>query len=77
MIEASALPISRGCEAQADPLAAALNEGEDFELLFTLSPEQWEKIASLVARSGADLPEVGRITDTGRMEIRMPDGQVD
>jgi thiamine-monophosphate kinase len=74
-IEASALPISEDARAQADPLAAALNEGEDFELLFTLSPDQWGKLSSQW-RDPLRLTAVGCVTDTGRMEIRMPEGNV-
>ena len=66
MVEASALPISEDAKAQADPLSAALNEGEDFELLFTLSPDQWEQVACGLARSGAD--------HRGRHASRIPDG---
>ena len=73
-LEASAVPISDDARAEADPLRAALNEGEDFELLFTLSPDQWDRL-----RPAWDDPvpitEIGRITNTGRMAIRMPDGR--
>ncbi|MBP7049528.1 MAG: thiamine-monophosphate kinase [Phycisphaerae bacterium] len=74
-VEASSLPISDDAKAQADPLSAALNEGEDFELLFTLAPDQWARLRSLW-RSPVPLTEIGRTTDTGRMEIRRPDGAV-
>ena len=75
LVEASAVPMSQDAKAQTDPLDAALNEGEDFELLFTLSPEQWD---TLHRRWDHPVPitRVGRITNTGRMEIKMPDGQV-
>ncbi len=75
MIEASLLPISEDARTGTDPLSAALNEGEDFELLFTLSRDQWERLRA-AWRGPAPITEVGRITDTGRMKIRMPDGQV-
>jgi thiamine-monophosphate kinase len=75
LVEASALPISEDAKVQADPLSAALNEGEDFELLFTLAPEQWYRLRS-VWRGPTPITEIGRITDAGRMEIRLPDGQV-
>jgi thiamine-monophosphate kinase len=74
LVEASALPISEDARTQADPLGAALNEGEDFELLFALAPEQWDRL-----RRQWDNPlpiaEIGHITGTGRMEIRWPDGR--
>lgn len=75
MVEASALPISEDAKLQADPLGAALNEGEDFELLFTLPPDQWDRLRSHWC-DPLSLTAVGRVTDTGRMEIRMPDGNV-
>jgi len=75
MIEASTLPISEDAKTQADPLGAALNEGEDFELLFTLSPDQWDSLRTLW-RDPLPVTEVGRITAGRRMEIRMPNGQV-
>jgi len=75
LIEASAIPISEDAKGLADPLGAALNEGEDFELLFTLSPDQWDRLRS-DWRDPLPLTAVGRITDTGRMEIRTRDGSV-
>jgi thiamine-monophosphate kinase len=73
LVEASAVPLSEDAKLLADPLDAALNEGEDFELLFTLAPEQWEKLRRTWNRP-LPLTAVGRITDTGRMQIRMRDG---
>jgi thiamine-monophosphate kinase len=75
LVDASAVPLSQDAQLGADPLDAALNEGEDFELLFTLSPDQWEKLRRAWNRA-LSLTAVGRITDTGRMHIRMPDGQI-
>ncbi len=74
LIEAAAVPISEDARTQTDPLGAALNEGEDFELLFTLSPDQWDQL-----RRQWDGPvpvtAIGGITNTGRREIRMPEGR--
>lgn len=75
LVEAAALPLSEEAKRQAEPLKAGLHEGEDFELLFTLAPDQWDRLR----RQWDDpvsLTEVGRITDTRRMEIRRPDGRV-
>jgi thiamine-monophosphate kinase len=75
LVEAGAVPISEEARAEENPLGAALNEGEDFELLFTLSPDQWDRLR----RQWDDpvpIAEIGRITNTGRMEIRMPDGRI-
>jgi thiamine-monophosphate kinase len=75
LIEAAAIPISQDASRGADPLAAALNDGEDFELLFTLSGEQWDRL-SHVWDDALPIGRIGTITDTGRMQIQMPDGRV-
>jgi len=76
MVEAAAVPVSVDAGTQAEPLQAALNEGEDFELLFTLAPEQWSELHRKWDRP-VPISQIGRITDTGRMQIRMPDGRIE
>jgi len=46
------------------PLDHALSDGEDFELLFTLSPEEAEKLLSLqpFRSSGVTLTDIGELT---------------
>ena len=44
VIEAAAIPLSDEAKMGGDPLNAALNDGEDFELLFTLSTDSYERI---------------------------------
>jgi thiamine-monophosphate kinase len=73
--EASSIPISADAQEQSDPLAAALHEGEDFELLLTLAPQQWDKLHRSWDNP-TSITRIGTITDTGRMQIRTPDGQV-
>ncbi len=75
LVDAAALPISNDAKMQAEPLDAALHEGEDFELLFTLAPEQWERLHQAWDERLPITP-IGRITDSGHMQIRMPDGRV-
>ncbi len=75
LVEAATVPISKDAEAQADPLRAALNDGEDFELLFTLAPDQWDRLHRQW-NDPVPITAVGRITDTRRMEIIEPGGQV-
>jgi thiamine-monophosphate kinase len=73
MIEAAKIPVSEAAKKVPDPLFAVMNDGEDFELLFTLAPEQWEKLKT--ARR-YDITCIGTITDTGRMELKTFDGTI-
>ena len=48
-IDADAIPLhacvlAAGAELNKDPLQWALTGGEDFELLFSIAPEQWEEL---------------------------------
>ena len=56
-------------------LVSALNDGEDFELLFTLAEDQCDK---LLKQWNDPLPitRIGTITDTKKMQIRMPNGRI-
>ena len=75
MLDAYQIPISRQALETGDPLAAALNDGEDFELLFTLDEQAWiglQKEWNLAT----SITRIGAITDSGRMEMRYEDGRV-
>jgi thiamine-monophosphate kinase len=68
LVQADAIPISpaaRNFQA-ADPLAAALNDGEDFELCFTCSPGDAEKLLGLSSGS-APLPSRIVLTQIGQI----------
>lgn len=71
IIDAAALPISEAAQKRPDPLAAALHDGEDFELLFTLSPAEFKKLAVL-----ADTPiaAVGMVVAEKEIQLRFADG---
>jgi thiamine-monophosphate kinase len=81
LLDAKSIPVSDEARRSPDPLASALNDGEDFELLFTLAEENCSKLLKqwndplLITRIGTitDLPATA---DTGRMQIKMPDGQI-
>jgi thiamine-monophosphate kinase len=76
VVEADDVPISDDARAlseqtRTEPLQHALHDGEDFELLFTVSPEAW---AAIPARWDLPTPlhPIGRIvaTDKGVMLCR-------
>ncbi len=71
IVETAALPISAAAQNTADPIAAALNDGEDFELLFTLCPKEFEKLKSL---KNTPITRIGAITAEPGMTLKAPDG---
>jgi len=75
IINAEQIPISEQARKNDEPLNSALNEGEDFELLFSLSQEDCQKL--LDKWDGpTPITQIGTITDTGKMQIKMADGQI-
>lgn len=75
IIDSELIPISDDARKSADPLGAALNDGEDFELLFTLSSENCENLLQSWDE-GVAITRIGMITGTGKMEILGPGGAV-
>jgi len=75
IVNAEQIPISDEAKKSENPLGAALNDGEDFELLFTLSEKGAQR---LLRQWGGPTPitQIGTITDTGKMQVKMPDGQI-
>jgi thiamine-monophosphate kinase len=76
VIEASAIPVSNDAKKKRDPLKSALNDGEDFELLFTLSEEQFVILCNSWDQT-VPVTRIGTITDTGRMQIRTLTGAIE
>ncbi len=59
-----------------DATAMALAGGEDYVLLFTLSPERAAVVADRYRQTfGQPLHVIGEMTDSGRLEIVTPDGR--
>ncbi|MCK4914024.1 MAG: thiamine-phosphate kinase [Planctomycetes bacterium] len=58
-----------------EPLKAALNDGEDFELLFTLSTKDCEKLLKNWNNKTA-ITKIGEITNTNKMQIKTADGKI-
>ena len=75
IINAEQIPISEQAQKNAEPLNSALNDGEDFELLFTLSKGDCQKLLDKWDGPTA-ITQIGTITDTGKMQIKMPDGRI-
>ena len=76
LIEASQLPIdevvSELCGRRAlDPLMLALHGGEDFELLFTVSPEKLDQLPSRV--DGVSITRIGEIKEASE-GVRISEG---
>jgi thiamine-monophosphate kinase len=74
VIDAEFIPISDQARKTKEPLGAALSDGEDFELLFTLTQEQCQR---LLGNWNEPVPitRIGTITDTKKMQIKVPDGR--
>ncbi|MHC4571564.1 MAG: thiamine-phosphate kinase [Planctomycetota bacterium] len=75
IINAEQIPISDEAKKAEEPLSSALHDGEDFELLFTLSEKDSKRLLSQWSGPVAITP-IGTITDTGKMQINMADGQI-
>jgi thiamine-monophosphate kinase len=73
LIDASSLPIDQDvitlCGRRAlDPLMLALHGGEDFELLFTVRPEDVARLPKRV--DGVEISRIGEVTDqTGKVRV--------
>jgi thiamine-monophosphate kinase len=75
ILDAATVPISDDAKRQADPLGAALHEGEDFELLFTVEPSQWDWLKQRW-KDVVPITQIGRIVQGRGMQMRMSDGRV-
>ncbi|MCP4709808.1 MAG: thiamine-phosphate kinase [Planctomycetes bacterium] len=63
LLDAAAIPISPAAQKTKDPLNAALHDGEDFELLFTLNPNNAQKLLqSWPQLSQIPITPIGQIT---------------
>jgi len=75
LINAGQIPISQQARKDKEPLNSALNDGEDFELLFTLSKEHCRRLLEKWDGPTA-ISEIGIITNTKKMQIKMTDGRI-
>ena len=75
IIEAGLIPISAEAKRNKEPLDSAMNDGEDFELLFTLSRQHCEDLLKCWD-DPVRITQIGMITDTGKMQIKGHEGDV-
>jgi thiamine-monophosphate kinase len=73
ILDARRIPLSRDADRSADPLASALHDGEDFELLFTLRPDQAARIVDLPR---IPVSPIGTITERKYLRILGFDGRL-
>lgn len=74
MIYLDRLPIAQQtfdlCDTMnIDPVIAAINGGDDFAMLFTISPSEYERVAKI---EGVDI--IGHTTEGSQMILSTPDG---
>jgi len=75
LINADNIPISQQARKNKEPINSALNDGEDFELLFTLSQQNCQRLLDKWD-DPITVTQIGTITDTQKMQIKMPDGLI-
>lgn len=75
LLDGRDMPLSMAVMDSGDPLSAAMNDGEDFELLFTLSPTEYDKLID-----AWDIPvpisNIGVITEELSVRMIMRDESV-
>ncbi len=76
VIDAQQLPVSNAARKSSRPLESALNDGEDFELLFTLSQRQCRRLLKRWDGPVA-ITRIGTITRVRKLRIKRPDGHLD
>lgn len=80
-VEEAEIPISPAAFKMAEtsgraPLDHALNDGEDFELLFAVAPADWKKLAAAWPGTGLKtrLSRIGRVVAEQGLRLVAPDG---
>ncbi|MEZ5989184.1 MAG: thiamine-phosphate kinase [Planctomycetota bacterium] len=73
-LDAAAIPVHP--DAGPDPLAAALGDGEDFELLFGVAPADLEALAADPLLGPAGRRPIGTVDAEPGLRLRHPDGRV-
>ncbi len=74
VVERARLPLSEDARQATDPIGSALNDGEDFELLFVVAPRDGERLLA-IWEGPTPITRVGRITTKKGMWLSYPDGR--
>jgi thiamine-monophosphate kinase len=75
IIEADKIPISADAKKSSNPLKSALNDGEDFELLFTIPPECFARLKKQW-HFNVKFTAIGSIIAGQMVKIKMPNGKI-
>lgn len=75
ILYAKQIPVSDAALKTEEPLNSALNDGEDFELLFTLSEDQCTRLLKRWSEK-VGISRIGIITDSAKMQIEGVDGRI-
>ncbi len=75
VIESGEIPISKDAKKTKNPLSSALNDGEDFELLFTIHEKKFGRLKRQWCFK-VKLTAIGRITRGSLVKIKMSDGKI-
>lgn len=78
-IYADSIPLSPEYSAEVESQGlpryeAALTAGEDYELLFTASPDSRDEIKSISEQTGVKITEIGVITSKNEIKVYDPNG---
>jgi thiamine-monophosphate kinase len=59
-----------------DPMQLSLSGGEDYELLFTVSPDRLDDAERLFSQAECRVSVIGEITAVGGLQTVSPDGEL-
>ena len=79
LLEAQEIPLTEWARTVGDshsPLRHGLSDGEDFELLFTVSPDQGKQLISQWTEA-TPITKIGEITESEGCRIRYADGRIE